>query len=256
MEILPNSGAHDAVQAFDFNGLTLRALLVEGEPWFIGVDACNALELKNSRDALGRLDPDDVGNADVIDSLGRTQKMKTVTEAGLYQLIFQSRTGAAQAFKRWVTHDVLPAIRRTGSYAVEKQPETALEWAEKFIETEKARLALAEENKALAPKAEVYDKILTPEHTFGFRDLCKSLREHFPINEADVKRVLRAKKILTPARVLGRDRMDVYSAAIDRGWAVRHPAGTHGGKERFQVRFTNQTLEWLLAELAPLEEVA
>lgn len=244
----------DAVQAFDFNGLTLRALLVEGEPWFIALDVAKGLAYSDAYEMTKRLDSDEIQNRQIAGFGNRG--VNIINESGLYEAIFNSRKPEAKAFKHWVKNDVLPAIRKTGSYAVEKQPETALEWAEKFIETEKARLALVEENKALAPKAEVYDKILTPEHTFGFRDLCKALREHFPINENDIKRVLRAKKILTPARVLGRDRMDVYSAAIDKGWAVRHPAGTHGGKERFQVRFTNQTLEWLLAELAPLEEVA
>lgn len=249
MTILPDTSAHDGVQTFDFNGLSLRALLVDGEPVFIGLDACNALALKNSRDALGRLDPDDVGNADVIDSLGRTQTMKTVTEAGLYQLIFQSRTDAAQAFKRWVTHDVLPAIRKTGSY---EAPKTL---AERSLEIIGELTSVVQEQKAeleqARPKVEVYDRVLTPEHTFGFRDLCKTIRDRLPVTEADVKRVLREKRILTPGR-----RLEAYSSAIDAGWVVSRPVGKWGGRERFQPRFTTKTLEWLLDELAPLEEVA
>lgn len=251
---LYNPGVEDnSVQTFDFNGLTLRALLVEGEARFIAKDVADVLGYGLTGDMLRNLDEDEKG-MQIVHTPGGPQQMATITESGLYSAILRSRKPEAKAFKRWVTHDVLPAIRRTGAY---EKPKTE---AEKVLEVFELLRAQAEESRreleVARPKAEVYDKIFTPEHTFGFRDLCKTLREHFPINEADVKRVLRAKKILTPARVLGRDRMDVYSAAIDRGWAVRHPAGTHGGKERFQVRFTTQTLEWLLAELAPLEEVA
>ncbi len=253
MEILPNNNAHADVQTFDFNGLTLRALLVDGEPWFVLRDLTQALGITRGARVAERLREKGVRKT-YISSGGQNREVTIIDEGNLYRVIMRSNSPAAEPFESWVTDEVLPAIRRTGAY---EKPKTE---AEKVLEVFELLRAQAEESRrelAVArPKAEVYDKILTPEHTFGFRDLCKTLREHFPINEADVKRVLRAKKILTPARVLGRDRMDVYSAAIDRGWAVRHPAGTHGGKERFQVRFTTQTLEWLLAELAPLEEVA
>lgn len=251
---LYNPGVEDnSVQTFDFNGLTLRALLVEGEPWFVLADLVKALGLTNASVVANRLREKGVSKTYTLTAGGR-QLTTIIDEGNLYRVIMRSNSPAAEPFESWVTDEVLPAIRRTGAYEKPKTEE------EKVLEVFELLRAQAEESRreleVARPKAEVYDKILTPEHTFGFRDLCKSLREHFPVNEADVKRVLRAKKILTPARVLGRDRMDVYSAAIDRGWAVRHPAGTHGGKERFQVRFTNQTLEWLLAELAPLEEVA
>lgn len=251
---LYNPGVEDnSVQTFDFNGLTLRALLVDGEPWFVLADLVKALGLTNTSVVANRLREKGVSKTYTLTAGGR-QLTTIIDEGNLYRVIMRSNSPAAEPFESWVTDEVLPAIRRTGAYEKPKTEE------EKVLEVFELLRAQAEESRreleVARPKAEVYDKILTPEHTFGFRDLCKSLREHFPVNEADVKRVLRAKKILTPARVLGRDRMDVYSAAIDRGWAVRHPAGTHGGKERFQVRFTNQTLEWLLAELAPLEEVA
>lgn len=246
---LYNPGVEDnAVQTFDFNGLTLRALLVEGEARFIAKDVADVLGYGLTGDMLRNLDEDEKG-MQIVHTPGGRQQMATITESGLYSAILRSRKPEAKAFKRWVTHDVLPAIRKTGAY---EKPKTE---AEKVLEVFELLRAQAEESRreleVARPKAEVYDKILTPEHTFGFRDLCKTLREHFPINEADVKRVLREKKILTPGF-----RLDVYSAAIDKGYAVRHPSGKWGGKERFQPRFTTKTLEWLLAELAPLEEVA
>lgn len=249
MEILANNSAHDGVQTFNFNGLALRALLVDGEPNFILVDACKALDLSSPHKVAASLDEDDRNSVPVTDSLGRVQQTWAVTESGLYQVIFQSRKAEAKAFKRWVTHDVLPAIRKTGSYEAPKTLEerslALIGELTSVVQEQKARLEIAE------PKAATYDKVLTPEHTFGFRDLRKTIRDRFPVTEADVKRVLREKKILMPGF-----RLDVYSAAIDAGWAVRRPAGKWGGKERFQPRFTTKTLEWLLAELAPLEEVA
>lgn len=246
---LYNPGVEDNnVQTFDFNGLTLRALVVEGEPWFVLADLVKALGLTNTSVVANRLREKGVSKTYTPTAGGR-QLTTIIDEGNLYRVILRSNSPAAEPFESWVTDEVLPAIRKTGAY---EKPKTE---AEKVLEVFELLRAQAEESRreleVARPKAEVYDKILTPEHTFGFRDLCKSLREHFPVNEADVKRVLRAKKILTPGF-----RLDVYSAAIDKGWAVRHPSGKWGGKERFQVRFTNQTLEWLLAELAPLEEVA
>lgn len=246
---LYNHGAEDnAVQTFDFNRLTLRALLVEGEPWFVLADLVKALGLTNASVVANRLREKGVSKTYTPTAGGR-QLTTIIDEGNLYRVIMRSNSPAAEPFESWVTDEVLPAIRRTGAY---EKPKTE---AEKVLEVFELLRAQAEESRreleVVRPKAEVYDKILTPEHTFGFRDLCKTLREHFPINEADVKRVLREKKILTPGF-----RLDVYSAAIDKGYAVRHPSGKWGGKERFQPRFTTKTLEWLLAELAPLEEVA
>lgn len=251
---LYNPGAEDnSVQTFDFNGLALRALLVDGEPWFVLADLVKALGLTNASVVANRLREKGVSKTYTPTAGGR-QLTTIIDEGNLYRVIMRSNSPAAEPFESWVTDDVLPAIRKTGKYEAPKSLEerslALIGELTSVVQAQKARLEIVE------PKAATYDKILTPEHTFGFRDLCKTLREHFPVNEADVKRVLRAKKILTPARVLGRDRMDVYSAAIDKGYAVRHPSGKWGGKERFQPRFTTKTLEWLLAELAPLEEVA
>lgn len=94
----------------------VRTITIDGEPWFYAMDLCKALEIKNGRDAVSRLDKDDVGTTDAIDSMGRKQKYSIVNEPGMYQLVFQSRTEAAAKFKRWVTKEVLPQIRKTGGF--------------------------------------------------------------------------------------------------------------------------------------------
>src|SRR5690606_598099 len=92
---------------------------VHGSPWFNASDICAALEFVNSRQALDtHVDADDVQKLDTMDSLGRTQGANHVNESGLYALILGSTKDAAKRFKRWVTSDVLPTIRKTGQYTV------------------------------------------------------------------------------------------------------------------------------------------
>lgn len=104
------------LSAFDFEGAPVRTIVRESQPWFVAADVCRVLEISNNRDAISSLDEDEkgVGNTD---TLGGQQQMALISESGLYSLIFRSRKPQAKAFRRWVTGEVLPAIRRTGSYA-------------------------------------------------------------------------------------------------------------------------------------------
>lgn len=88
----------------------------EGNPWFIAADTCERLELGNTAQAIARLDEDEKGVIS-IDTLGGAQTMATISEAGLYTLVLGSRKPEAKRFKRWVTHEVLPSIRKTGAYS-------------------------------------------------------------------------------------------------------------------------------------------
>ena len=90
----------------------VRTVMVSGEPWFVAVDVCKALELSNPTVAVSRLDEDERSKF----NLGRQGEGTIVNEAGLYSLILGSRKSEAKAFKRWITHDVIPAIRKTGGY--------------------------------------------------------------------------------------------------------------------------------------------
>lgn len=101
---------------FDFEGAPVRVLDRDGQPWFVLADVCRVLEIANSRDAAARLDDDERGDVGITDAIGREQATAIINESGLYSLILTSRKPEAKRFKRWVTHDVLPAIRRTGAY--------------------------------------------------------------------------------------------------------------------------------------------
>ena len=101
---------------FHFNGNAIRTDVDhQGNPWFAAVDVCAALEIKNSRQALTRLDDDEKGVISSDTNRG-SRSIATVNEAGLYELIFRSRKPEAKEFKRWVKHSVLPALRKDGMY--------------------------------------------------------------------------------------------------------------------------------------------
>ena len=93
----------------------IRTLNLDGEPWFVAADVCKALLIVNSRDALTRIDDDEKGVVST-DTPGGRQEVTIVNEPGLYALILSSRKPEAKAFKRWITHEVIPAIRKHGAY--------------------------------------------------------------------------------------------------------------------------------------------
>lgn len=93
----------------------IRTLLIDGEPWFVAADVCKALELGNPSMTVERLDDDEKGIS-TIDTLGGKQCMAIINEPGLYSLVITSRKPEAKAFKRWITHEVIPAIRKHGAY--------------------------------------------------------------------------------------------------------------------------------------------
>lgn len=103
------------VYTFNPNNAPVRVQVINGEPWFVAKDICDALGIGNITDTMGRLD-DDEKLTSVVSKSGQNRQMWMVNESGLYNLIFQSRKAEAKAFRRWVTGEVLPTIRRTGRY--------------------------------------------------------------------------------------------------------------------------------------------
>lgn len=103
--------------SFSLDDLQLRVVMIEGEPWFVAADVCALLDVKNVTQAVARLDADERA----MFNIGRQGDSSIVSEPGLYSLILGSRKPEASKFKRWVTHEVLPSIRKTGSYSVKKQ---------------------------------------------------------------------------------------------------------------------------------------
>lgn len=131
---------------------TIRAIEKDGTPWFVAADVCRSLEISDTWNALQRLDDDEKGTCS-ISTPGGEQKMNIVNEPGLYALVLGSRKPEAKAFKRWITHDVLPSIRKHGGYIAGQEsmsPEElmarALVVANSIIEETKTKLKEAESN--------------------------------------------------------------------------------------------------------------
>lgn len=118
--------SQNQVTTFDFNGHALNCIIDEaGNPLFRADDLCEILEFANSRDALANhVDPEDVAKADTL-TAGGVQSVNHVNESGMYSLIFGSRKESAKVFKRWVTAEVLPSIRKTGAYVAPNAPAPA-----------------------------------------------------------------------------------------------------------------------------------
>lgn len=108
------------VFTFNASNQNIRVQMKDGEPWFVAKDVCDALEIENNRNATARLDDDEKGVSIVRTSSG-DQQMTIVNESGLYNLIFQSRKPEAKAFRKWVTSEVLPTLRKTGRYELKPQ---------------------------------------------------------------------------------------------------------------------------------------
>lgn len=124
----------------------IRTLLRDGEPWFVAADVAGALGYVNSRDAvINHVDEEDRDGVAVRDAIGRMQETTVINESGLYALIFGSQLTKAKRFKRWVTAEVLPAIRRTGGYVIE--PKSDLDTIRAMvdaIEADRRRLGVVE----------------------------------------------------------------------------------------------------------------
>ena len=139
------------LQIFNYeNSSQLRTLIKDGEPWFVAKDLCEVLELGDVSKALSRLDDDEKGTNSIL-TPGGIQEMLVVNEPGLYSLILGSRKPEAKAFKRWITHEVIPSIRKTGSYQVQPmtQAEILLHTAQLMVNQEKKLLAIATKQEAL-----------------------------------------------------------------------------------------------------------
>lgn len=181
----------------------VRTVEVNGEPYFVGKDICMAFGDKNHNRSLGRVSDDDKVVVEITDSMGRKQSITAINESGLYSLLFamqpqkannggvldaypievQQRIDKLHKFKHWVTHEVLPSIRKTGGYSLNQKPDSymiddPIERAKRWIEEAEERKALAakvEENKPLVVFA---NSVETAKTSILIGDLAKILKQN------------------------------------------------------------------------------
>lgn len=174
---------NNEIRKFDFRGASLRTLTDEaGEPWFVAKDVCDILEISNPSDALKRLDDDERSRF----NLGRQGETNIVNEAGLYVLVLGSRKPEAHEFKRWVTHEVLPQIRKTGGYIPATDADDDMTILAKAVmigqrTMEQQQRKIAEQQTRiveLEPKARFADAVAASDGTCLVGELAKMLRQN------------------------------------------------------------------------------
>lgn len=168
----------------------VRTIEQNGEPWFIARDVCECLSIGKYRDAVSRLEEDERGSVEV-DTPGGRQGMTAINEYGLYNLILSSRKPEAKEFKRWITHEVIPAIRKTGGYigGVENLSDDeimakALLIGKRTIEQQQLRIQdlevtnskLSVSNTIMRPKADYFDELVDRNLLTNIRETAKQLR--------------------------------------------------------------------------------
>lgn len=167
----------------------VRTIEQNGEPWFIARDVCECLSIGKYRDAVSRLEDDERGSVE-MDTPGGRQSLSAVNEYGLYSLVLSSRKPEAKEFKRWITHEVIPAIRKTGGYisgAEEMSDEEimakALLIGKRTIEQQQLRIQnlevtnskLSVSNTIMRPKADYFDELVDRNLLTNFRETAKQL---------------------------------------------------------------------------------
>lgn len=159
---------------FQFQDREVRVVDVDGEPWFVASDVAKILGYRDAANLTRRLDADDRGTRSVSTPSG-DQLMTVVTEPGLYASILGSHVPGAQQFKRWVTREVLPQIRRTGSYGMVRELTGPELMARALIEADSTIKAQAAELEAARPKVEIADRFLDADSDYSVRDAANAL---------------------------------------------------------------------------------
>lgn len=202
---------------FTYEGATVRSVVLDGEPWFVARDICNVLGLPNLSMAMARLSDDEKG-VNRIDTLGGPQQMAVVSESGMYALVLRSDKPGAAAFRRWITTEVLPAIRKTGSYSTapalteDELIHRALEVsARRVAELTERNVELEQKVEADAPKVEAYEQFMEADGTY---------------------------LVGTVARMLGTSQNKLFAELRDRGVFIAKGSMKNTPYQRFMQHFT------------------
>nr|DAH59702.1 MAG TPA: repressor domain protein [Caudoviricetes sp.] len=200
---------------------TIRTTTINGEPWFVAVDVCKALDIDNSRQALARLDEDEKNTVILNDGNRGNPNTAIVNEPGLYVLVLSSRKPEAKAFKRWITHEVIPTIRKHGAYmtpeTIEKvlsDPDTIIKLATELKEERERTAALNAKIKADKPYTEFGVAIAANSDAILVRDFAKLLHnDGIKMGEKRLYKWLRENGFLMQTAPT-----KPYQKYVDMGW--------------------------------------
>ena len=249
----------NSIQVFDNAQFgSIRAMDVDGQPWFVAKDVCDALGLGRQQDSTRYLDDDEKGEC-LVDTPSGQQSMVAISEAGLYSLILRSRKPEARAFKRWVTHDVLPSIRSHGMYATPQTVERMLNDPDTMIATLKALkaerqrvAALVEDNARLVPKATAYDIEIEATGTMSITEAARYL--------AQIDSSMTRKRLFGYLRADGmicKQDNAPTKEAIKRGYLVQMLTTRADGKANSPyAHMTRKGLDWCMRKYCTEHAIA
>lgn len=226
---------NNEIQKFDFKGASLRTLTDgAGEPWFVAKDVCDILEISNNRDAISQLDSDEKNTVVISDGIPGNPNKTIISEPGLYKLIMRSRKPEAKEFQRWVTHEVLPQIRRTGGYIPTDAGDDdmtilakAVMIGQRTMEEQKRKIAAQQTRIVeLEPKARFADAVAASDGTCLVGELAKMLRQNgMDIGQNRLFRLLQADGYLGKS---GSNRNVPTQRAMDLGlFRIKETTVTH-----------------------------
>lgn len=228
---------------------SIRTLNIDGEPWFVGKDVADILGYTNPRDALAKhVDDEDKNTVAICDGTPGNPNTTVINESGLYSLILSSKLPTAKKFKRWVTSEVLPAIRKHGGYVAgqehmsdEELMAKALLMAQKTIADRDARISALQVEVAVAqPKAAYFDELVDRNLLTGIRETAKELGikqkvfVDFLLNKKYLHRSKSGK--LTPTAGRGDGLFEMKECYNDKtSWAGTQVMVTPKGRETFRL---------------------
>ncbi len=227
-------------------GWNVRVVMIGDEPWFVAKDVCAALKIGNPTNAVKRLDQDESALISIKGTNYGNEPLNCVNEPGLYSLVLSSRKTEAKQFKRWVTHEVLPTIRKTGSYLPQSQapayriPANYIEAMEYAVTLAKANNHLQAQVDEMAPKATTFDLLMAAKNDVTVNEFVKAFGHGWGRNKLFAW--LRAKNLLMANNL-------PYQRYVDAGYfTVRVVPKQHGEKgvfEHSQCMITPKGMDWL-----------
>lgn len=243
-----------ALEVFRYAENELRTIVIDGQPWFVLSDICRVLDIANGGNVAARLDEADVRQTD-ISSGGQRRRVSIVSESGMYEVVIRSDKAEARQFRWWITHEVIPSIRRTGAYAVPETREQLL--ARAVIEANAAISEAHQQIEALTPRAEAWDELASADGDYEVADAAKILaragietgRQRLFNQLADLGWIFRGPQGKWKAR----------QTAVDSGYLTEKPQSHHHPRtgdlvlDPPQVRVTVRGLERLRIRLGSLE---
>ncbi|HFI0332303.1 TPA: BRO family protein [Streptococcus suis] len=245
-------------EIFNFKGQEVRTVTINNEPYFVGKDVADILGYSNSRDALSKhVDSDDKLTSQIA-TAGQNRNQTIINESGLYSLILSSKLPQAKEFKRWVTTEVLPTIRKHGAYLTDSKieevllsPETIINLATQLKDEREARKQLqivnsqlVVDNQIMQPKAKYFDDLVERNLLTNFRDTAKMLKvkeREFIGWLLDKKYIYRDKKNkLVPTANKNDGLFEIKETKNEStAWKGTQTLITPKGRETFNILFNN-----------------